>query len=160
MVTIFVTGGTIDASSIDSENKYFFDETHIPNMLKQARCTLDIDLNVLFLKDSLYTTDLDRNLILESCLNCLDDKIIISHGTDTMAETAKLLGDKISSKTIILFGAMVPFISLNSDSLFNLGFALSSVQILGRGIYVAMNGQIFSWDNVMKNKSLGVFEEL
>jgi L-asparaginase len=113
---------------------------------------------VLFLKDSLRMDETDRSLILSKCLACEEHAVVITHGTDTMVETAKLLGENIQDKTIVLFGAMVPYSVNQSDALFNLGFALSSVQNQPSGVYIAMNGTLFDFDKVQKNKALGVFE--
>jgi len=130
-------------------------------MLKQARSTLDIDSQVLFLKDSIHTTNEDRLQILKVCKTCNEDKIIITHGTDTMELTAKALGEsELKNKTIILLGAMTPYNKENSDALFNLGCAIASVQILQPGIYITMNGKVFHWNNVRKNKEQGLFETI
>lgn len=158
MIKIFLTGGTIDVEEINKEGVYIFDKTYLSKMLKQGRCTVDIKKEILFMKDSLYTTDEDRNKILQNCKNCKEDKIIVTHGTDTMPETAQILGKKIKDKTIILLGAIVPYNRKESDALFNLGCAVSAAQTLPKGVYITMNGKIFSWDNVKKNKKLGVFE--
>ena len=160
MIKLFITGGTIDAEKIEKEDKYIYDKTYIPEMLKQGKCKVDIKNKILFMKDSIYTTDKDREKILQSCKNCKESKIIITHGTDTMTETAQILGKKIKDKTIILLGAMVPYNQKKSDALFNLGCAISAVQTLPNGVYITMNGKIFSWDNVRKNKELGLFENI
>jgi len=160
MVRLFITGGTIDVDKIEAGDKYIFDKTYIPQMLEQARCKVHIKSQVLFLKDSIYTTDNDREKILQSCKDCTDSKIIITHGTDTMPETAQILGKADIDKTIVLLGAMLPFNQPRSDALFNLGCAVSAVQSLPKGVYITMNGKIFSWDNVRKNKELGLFENI
>jgi len=157
MIKLFITGGTIDCEKIEG-NKYIFAETHLPDMLKQARNRIDIKSEVLMLKDSIYTTDADRKNVLDKCKSSKEDKIIITHGTDTMAETAQVLGKNIKDKTIVLLGAMVPYNQKNSDALFNLGSAITAVQTLPHGVYISMNGKLFSWDNVRKNKELGEFE--
>ena len=159
-IRILLTGGTIDCERIEQGDKYVFDKTHLPEMLEQGRCKLDIESQVLFLKDSIYTTDEDRKKILLTCKDCKEDKIIILHGTDTMPETARVLGNEIKDKTIILLGAMIPYNQKKSDALFNLGCAVSAVQSLPKGVYITMNGKIFKWDNVKKNKDLGLFETL
>ena len=159
-IRILITGGTIDCERIEQEDKYVFDKTHLPEMLEQGRCKLNIESQVLFLKDSIYTTDEDREKILQTCKDCTENKIIITHGTDTMPETARILGKEIKDKTIILLGAMIPFNQEKSDALFNLGCAVSAVQSLPKGVYITMNGKIFEWDNVKKNKELGLFETL
>jgi len=160
MIRLFITGGTIDVEKVEEGDKYIFDKTYLPQMLEQGRCKVDIKSQVLFLEDSIYTTDEDREKILQSCKDCTEDKIIITHGTDTMAETAQMLGKVIKDKTIVLLGAMVPFNQPKSDALFNLGCAISAVQSLPKGVYITMNGKIFSWDNVGKNKELGLFENI
>jgi L-asparaginase len=157
-IRILITGGTIDCERIEQGDKYVFEKTYLPEMLKQGRCKLDIKSQVLFLKRSIFTTDEDRENILHTCKDCKENKIIITHGTDTMRETAQVLGKEIKDKTIVLLGAMIPFNQEKSDALFNLGCAVSAVQSLPNGIYVTMNGKIFDWDNFKKNKELGVFE--
>ena len=158
-IRILITGGTIDCERIEEGDKYVYGETYLPEMLEQARCKVDIETEVLFLKRSTFTTDEDRRNILRACIDCKEDKIIITHGTDTMVETGRVLGGEITDKTIVLLGAMVPFNQEKTDALFNLGCAVSAVQALGRGVYVTMNGKIFEWDNVKKNKEIGIFEE-
>lgn len=159
-IRILITGGTIDCERIEQGDKYVFDKTHLPEMLEQGRCKLDIESQVLFLKDSIYTTDEDRKKILQTCKDCKEDKIIILHGTDTMPETARILGKEIKDKRIVLLGAMIPFNQEKSDALFNLGCAVSAVQSLPNGVFITMNGKIFEWNNVKKNKELGLFETL
>ena len=159
-IKILITGGTIDCERIEQGDKYFFDKTHLPEMLEQGRCKLDIESQVLFLKDSIYTTEEDRKKILQTCRDCKEDEIMITYGTDTMPETAQILGKEIKNKTIVLFGAMIPFNQEKSDALFNFGCAVSAVQSLPKGVYIVMNGKIFEWDNVKKNKELGLFETL
>ena len=129
-------------------------------MLERSRSTVGINTEVLFLKDSLDMNDEDRGLILSKCLECSEDRVMITHGTDTMVETAQLLGNKIKDKTIVLFGSMIPYSINNSDALFNLGAALSAVQNKTNGVYIAMNGQVFDFDKVEKNKALGIFENI
>ncbi len=158
-IRLIITGGTIDCQRKEGTH-YFFGETHLPQMLQQARVTVKTTLQVLFLKDSLHTTDEDRHAILQACIASPEDKIVITHGTDTMHLTAKVLGEKIKDKTIVLLGAMIPYNQPNSDALFNLGCAMASVQILGTGVYVTMHGRIFSWHNVRKNRESGLFEPI
>ena len=112
------------------------------------------------MKDSIYMTDRDREKILQSCKDCKEDKIIITHGTDTMVDTAKLLGIKIKNKTIVLTGALYPEIVRESDAVFNLGGAIAGVQALGKGVYIIIDGRVFTWNNVRKNKRKGIFEKL
>jgi len=158
-IKLFITGGTIDCEKIEDRDKYIFKKTHLPEMLEQAKCKVDIDSQVLMMKDSIYMSDEDRKEILQGCENCAEDKIIITHGTDTMVETAQVLGKNIKNKTIVLLGAMIPYNQKKSDALFNLGYAISAVQVLPKGVYIAMNGKIFNWNHVRKNKELGIFEE-
>lgn len=158
-IKLLITGGTIDCEYIEGD-KYFFKKTHLPEMLGQGRCKLDIREEIIMLKDSIYMTDEDRIKILQVCNDCNENKIIITHGTDTVVETAQVLGKNIKNKTIVLLGAMIPFNQEQSDALFNLGCAVSAVQCLPRGIYITMNGKIFNWNNVRKNKNLGLFENI
>lgn len=157
-IKILITGGTVDKVYNELTGKLMFDDSHLGEMLERSRSTLGIDLEVLFLKDSLDMDDEDRSLILSKCLESSVDKIVITHGTDTMVETAKLLGSKIKNKTVVLFGAMIPYSVNNANALFNLGAALSAVQSKENGVYVTMNGKLFDFDKVEKNKALGVFE--
>ena len=159
-IKFFITGGTIDKSYNKFSGELGFAGSNIGVMLKKARHTLNIETEILFLKDSLDMTEVDRQKLLNKCLYATDDKIVISHGTDTMVKTAKLLGDNIANKTIILFGSMIPYIIDNSDAFFNLGVALSCVQKVPSGVYIAMNGMVFDYKNVEKNKKLCLFTEL
>ncbi|SFV89527.1 L-asparaginase [hydrothermal vent metagenome] len=158
MIKLLITGGTIDKVYDELTGELVFKKTHIVDMLNRGHSMSETVSEVLFLKDSLEITKADRQLILSKCLGSKEDKILITHGTDTMVETAQLLGKEVKGKTIVLFGAMVPYSINNSDALFNLGFALSSVQTLEKGIYVAMNGRFFNFDKVAKNKIMGIFE--
>lgn len=157
-IKLFVTGGTIDCEKIEAGDNYIFSTTHLPQMLEQGRNRVDIDIEVLMLKDSLLMNDADRELILQRCDAHEGYKIVITHGTDTMVETAKVLGNKIKDKTIVLLGAMVPYNQNNSDALYNLGGGITAVQTLPKGVYIIMNSKIFYWNNVRKNK--GEFETL
>ena len=157
-IKFFITGGTIDKIYNEIDGTLSFTNTHIPAMLEQARCHVDLATETLMLKDSLEMDVADRELIKQKCGSCEESKIIISHGTDTMVETAEVLAKEIMGKTIVLFGAMVPFSISYSDSLFNLGCAVTAVQCLRKGVYISMNGQIFPWDDVRKNKNEGVFQ--
>jgi L-asparaginase len=159
-IKIFVTGGTFDKEYDEIEGKLFFRDTHLPEMLKLGHCKVDLDIRTLMMLDSTSMKDQDRAIIVENCRSAEEDKIVITHGTDTMVETAKRLGDTIKDKTIVLTGAMIPYRFGSSDGLFNLGSALAFVQTLPYGVYVSMNGRFFTYDNVMKNKRLGEFEEL
>jgi L-asparaginase len=157
---IFITGGTFDKEYNELDGKLFFKDTHLPEMLKLGRCKVSVEIRTLMLVDSLEMTYADRQIIVEQCRKCKEDRIVITHGTDTMEETAMVLGKIITDKTIILTGAMVPYKFGSSDGLFNLGSALAFAESLPHGIYVAMNGRCFMWDNVKKNKKTGEFEEL
>lgn len=158
-IKILITGGTFDKEYRELTGELFFRNTHVASMLELGRAKIDVKIRTLMLIDSLEMTDNHRKIILEKCRNAKEDKIIITHGTDTMAETAKFLGQNIENKTIILTGAMIPYTFGSSDGLFNLGSALAFAQSLPRGVYVAMNGKYFYWHNVRKNKETGVFEE-
>jgi len=159
-IKIFVTGGTFDKEYNEIRGQLYFNETHLPEILRLGRCTLDVHLETLMMIDSLHMTEADRNRIVESCINCANPRIIITHGTDTMVETAKCLADANIEKTIILTGAMIPYKFGSSDGLFNMGCALSFAQTLPHGVYITMNGRYFVWDNVRKNKAEGFFEAL
>ena len=157
-IRIFVTGGTFDKDYNEIAGELFFDQTHLPDMLKLGRCHLDVQVETLMMIDSLEMTDDDRQLILRRCREAPEDRLVITHGTDTMEQTAAVLGKAISSKTIVLTGAMVPYKFGSSDGLFNLGTALAFVQTLPAGVYVAMNGRRFDWHSVRKNRERGIFE--
>lgn len=159
-IRIFVTGGTFDKEYDEINGKLFFKDTHVREMLRLGRSRLDIEIATLMMIDSLDMTEADRQKILAQCAQCREDKIVITHGTDTMVETAQVLAHAQLHKTIVLTGAMVPYAFGSSDGLFNLGSALSFVQALPPSVYIAMNGKYFSWENVKKNRALGEFEEL
>ncbi len=159
-IKIFVTGGTFDKEYNEITAQLYFKETHLPEMLKLGRSGIDTDVETLMMIDSLDMTDENRNTILEACKKTNEERIVITHGTDTMPETAQVLGGGITGKTIVLTGAMVPYKFGSSDGLFNLGSALTFAQMLPHGVYIAMNGKYFSWDNVRKNKTTGTFETL
>jgi L-asparaginase len=159
-IRIFVTGGTFDKEYNEIDGTLFFKDTHISELLALGRCKLPVKVRTLMMIDSLEMTAADRQSILDNCRSCAEDKIIITHGTDTMAETARLLGPSIQGKTVVLTGAMIPFTFGSSDGLFNMGCAVAFVQSLPPGVYVAMGGRYFVWDNVRKNRKLGEFEEL
>ncbi len=159
-IRVFATGGTFDKEYDELRGTLDFQETHLPEMLRLGRCHLDISLRTLMMIDSLDMSDADRARIVEHCQGCLETQIVVTHGTDTMVETARALAAGVHGKTIVLTGAMVPYAFGSSDGLFNLGSALSFVQVLPPGVYVAMNGRYFSWENVRKNRELGVFEAI
>ncbi|MDO8561822.1 MAG: asparaginase domain-containing protein [bacterium] len=161
VVRIIGTGGTIDSESETSDTKKsLFSETHIPEMLQEARITSEVIFEPLMMKDSLDLTEQDRQLILERCSSCPERNIVITHGTSAMEETAKYLGQNILNKTVILVGAIVPYNLDESDALFNLGYAIASAQQLPSGVYIAMNGKVFPWNDVRKNREKLVFENL
>lgn len=159
-IRIFVTGGTFDKEYNEIEGKLYFKDSHIKELLTLGRCKVDYVHTTLMMVDSLEMTEADRHTILDNCRRCPEDKIIITHGTDTMVDTGRVLGTAKLDKTIILTGAMIPFKFGSSDGLFNMGCALGFVQSLPHGVYIAMNGRVFNWDNVRKNRKLGEFEEL
>jgi L-asparaginase len=159
-IRIFVTGGTFDKEYDEVHGELYFKDTHVAEMLRLGRCRLDISVRTIMMVDSLEMSQDDRELILEQCVKAPEQRIVITHGTDTMVETAAVLGPKIKDKTVVLTGAMVPYAFGSSDGLFNLGSALSFVQTLPPGVYIAMNGRYFQWDNVQKNRELGIFEEI
>ncbi len=160
IIKILVTGGTFDKEYKETTGELIFSNSHISEMLKLGRSKIDVKIRTLMMVDSLEMTETHRKLILEKCDGSKEDKIIITHGTDTMTKTAKILGEKIKDKTIILTGAMIPYAFGSSDGLFNLGSALAFAQTLSHGVYVVMNGRYFNYDNVQKNKSTGEFEEI
>jgi L-asparaginase len=160
-IRIFVTGGTFDKEYNELDGTLYFKDTHLPEMLKLGRCKAVLDIRTLMLVDSLEMTEPDRQLIIDQSRKCRESRIVITHGTDTMEVTAKVLGEAaIAGKTIVLTGAMVPYKFGSSDGLFNLGSALGFVQALPSGVYIAMNGKYFTSDNVRKNKKTGEFEEI
>jgi L-asparaginase len=159
-VRIFITGGTFDKEYNELTGQLYFKDSHLPEMLELGRCLVPVDIRTLMMIDSLEMTDIDRELIAKHCIEADEDQIIITHGTDTMAETARILSDKVMNKTVVITGAMVPYKFGSSDGLFNLGSAMAFVQTLKPGVYVAMNGRCFHADNVRKNKQTGEFEEL
>jgi L-asparaginase len=159
IVRVFVTGGTFDKEYNELEGKLYFRDTHLPEMLALGRCKVKVDIRTLMMIDSLEMSESDRNIILDNCRKCNEGSIVVTHGTDTMEETARVLGEASLDKTIVLTGAMVPFKFGSSDGLFNLGSALAFAQSLPHGVYIAMNGRYFRWDNVRKNRKTGEFEE-
>jgi L-asparaginase len=159
-IRLLITGGTFDKEYDEIRGRLYFRDTHIQEMLRLGRCRLPVELRTLMMIDSLEMTDQDRSQILENCRHAEEQQIVITHGTDTMVDTARVLGEAGLHKTIVLTGAMVPYAFGSSDGLWNLGSALSFVQTLPQGVYLAMNGLAFPWDNVTKNRELGVFERL
>jgi L-asparaginase len=159
-IRIFVTGGTFDKEYNELNGELFFKDTHLHEMLRLGRSKLDLEISTLMMIDSLDMQDEDREQIARACIKSQEDKILITHGTDTMPITAAMLAEKVSNKTIVITGAMVPYKFGSSDGLFNLGAALAFVQSLPHGVYVAMNGKIFDGKNVRKNKATGEFETI
>ncbi len=157
---IIATGGTFDKHYNELNGTLGFAESHMPAVLARTRMTIPVKLEILPLLDSLDMQDADRARVLAACEAAPEKAIVIVHGTDTMKETAAVLGQVALGKTIVFTGAMIPYAIANSDALFNLGFATAAAQTLPAGVYVAMNGQVFAWDNVTKNKSAGVFQPL
>ncbi|MEA3307739.1 MAG: asparaginase domain-containing protein [Elusimicrobiota bacterium] len=157
-IKIIITGGTFDKEYNELSGRLFFKKTHIHEMLKLGRSKVQTVIKSLMMIDSLYMTNKDRLKILDECKKSKEKNIVITHGTDTMQETAKILGGKIKNKTIVITGAMVPYKFGSSDGLFNLGSAISFAQVLPHGVYVAMNGKYFCWTNVRKNRKKGEFE--
>ncbi|MBP7676000.1 MAG: asparaginase [Thermoanaerobaculia bacterium] len=159
-IKLLITGGTFDKDYDELTGKLYFRDTHIHEMLKLGRCRLQTRVRTVMMVDSLEMTESDRKIIEEICCKSEEEQIVITHGTDTMEETARVLGAVGLPKTIVLTGAMIPYAFGSSDGLFNLGSALSFVQVLPHGVYVAMNGTYFPWNDVRKNRGLGVFEKL
>ena len=162
-VRVFVTGGTFDKEYNELTGALFFKDTHLPEMLRLGRSRVDVAIDTLMMIDSLDMTDADRALIVEQSGRAEESRILITHGTDTMVDTAAVLASALppaSGKTIVLTGAMIPYPFGSSDGLFNLGSALSFVQVLPPGVYLAMNGRCFEWDRVRKNRETGVFESI
>ncbi len=160
-IQVFITGGTFDKDYNYITGELFFKDTHLPQMFDRGRSTLNIDIKTLMMMDSLQMTDADREIIAHNCERSPYNKIVITHGTDTMVKTAENIARKNLSKTIIITGAMIPYAFGNSsDGFFNLGAALAFVQTLPHGVFIAMNGQYYNWDKVKKNTDNGYFERL
>jgi len=155
---VLITGGTFDKEYDEIGGRLFFKDSHLPEMLALGRCQLDLEIRTLMMIDSLEMTEADRRIIVEQCRAAPGSRIVITHGTDTMDVTARLLAEEIGGKTIVLTGAMVPYKFGSSDGLFNLGSALAFVQTLPSGVYVAMNGRYFDARRVRKNRQAGIFE--
>ena len=159
-IKIFATGGTFDKEYDEINGELFFKETHLHELLSLGRSQLNVKIETLMMVDSLEMTKSEKQYIVEKCKSEKTDRIIITHGTDTMVETAQIIAEHVNDKTIILTGAMIPIKFGSSDGLFNLGSALSFIQVIQPGVYITMNGRYFKWDNVRKNKKLGVFERI
>ncbi|MBI4879889.1 MAG: asparaginase [Planctomycetes bacterium] len=159
-IRIYVTGGTFDKEYNELTGQLFFKDSHVHEMLRRGRCGLELEVRTLMMIDSTEMNDIDREIIRKSCQESGTDRIVITHGTDTMSETARHLGQTVQGKTVVLTGAMIPYTFGSSDGMFNLGSAIAFAQTLSPGVYVAMNGRCFDWDNVQKNRNTGTFEEL
>lgn len=157
-IRILVTGGTFDKEYNELTGELYFHDTHVPEMLSLGRCLLDVSVEKVMMIDSLDMTEDDRCQIAKRCRAAAEHRIVITHGTDTMVETAAFLAREVLGKTVVLTGAMVPYKFGSSDGMFNLGSALAFVQTLPPGVYIAMNGRFFLWNRVRKNKQEGVFE--
>jgi L-asparaginase len=158
-IRVIVTGGTFDKHYDELRGELTFKDSHLPEILKSTRVTVPVHIELNQLIDSLQMQDENRRSVLEACRRAVEERILVTHGTDTMAETASLLGPAELGKVIVLTGAMVPYKIQGSDALFNFGTAFAAVQLLPFGVYIAMNGRVFPWDAVRKNRELGVFEE-
>ncbi|MBI4656850.1 MAG: asparaginase [Elusimicrobia bacterium] len=159
-IKIIVTGGTFDKKYNELNGKLYFRKTHVHEMLRLGRCAVPAKIKILMMIDSLFMTRRDRQRILKECLGSKEKNIVITHGTDTMVETARVLGKNLKGKTVVMTGAMVPYEFGSSDGMFNLGSAVSFAQILPPGVYIAMNGKYFTWDKVRKNRIKGEFERI
>ena len=159
-IKIFITGGTFDKEYNEFSGELYFKNSHMYELLELGRCRLDVDIETLMMVDSMEMSKKERNYIIQKCIEEPTQQIVITHGTDTMVETASMLVDAANDKTIVLTGAMIPVKFGSSDGLFNMGGALSLVQALSSGVYIAMNGQVFNQENVRKNKKLGIFEKM
>jgi L-asparaginase len=159
-IRILVTGGTFDKKYNERNGELFFQDTHLAEMLRLGRCRVGVTVRTVMMIDSLEMTDADRALIVQNCLQSEEDRIVITHGTDTMTDTAAAVAGGVTGKTIVLTGAIIPYAFGSSDGLFNLGSALSFAQVLPPGVYVAMNGKCFPWNRVRKNRERGEFEEI
>src|SRR4051812_10841847 len=159
-IRILVCGGTFDKEYNERTGELYFKDTHIGEMLRLGRCRVETAIRTVMMVDSMEMTDADRALIVQNCLQAPEERIVITHGTDTMTETAAAVARAVSGKTVVLTGAMIPYAFGSSDGLFNLGSALSFVQVLPAGVYLAMNGKCFPWDQVRKNRDRGEFEPI
>ncbi|HVF70827.1 MAG TPA: asparaginase domain-containing protein [Chthoniobacterales bacterium] len=157
-IRLLVTGGTFDKEYNELTGQLYFKDTHLGEMLRLGRSRVEVTIQTIMMIDSLDMTETDRTKIVENCLEAPEERLVITHGTDTMTETAAAVAGAVSKKTVVLTGAMVPYAFGSSDGLFNLGSALSFVQVLPHGVYIAMNGKCFPWDRVRKNRERGEFE--
>jgi L-asparaginase len=159
-IRILVTGGTFDKEYNEIDGTLTFKDTHVGEMLRLGRSKVEVEVKKLMLIDSLDMTDEHRVRILQECRATPHERIVITHGTDTMEQTARVLGQAGMPKTIVLMGAMIPYAFGSSDGLFNLGAALAFAETLPPGVYIAMNGRQFTWNNCRKNRKTGQFEEI
>lgn len=159
-IRIFVTGGTFDKEYDLINGQLYFKDTHVQEILDLGRCTLETHVRTLMMVDSQDMTEADREVIVRNCNSSAEDMIVLTHGTDTIVQTAAMIAKANIDKTIVLTGAMIPYKFGSSDGLFNLGTAMAFVQSLESGVYVAMNGRYFNWHNVQKNNRTGFFEEV
>jgi L-asparaginase len=159
-IRIFITGGTFDKEYNELTGKLYFNDSHVSDLLEMGRCHVPVQVRTLMMVDSLEMTDEDRQMIVHNCLHCEEEHIVITHGTDTMSDTALQIAEKVKNKTVVLTGAMIPIKFGSSDGLFNLGGAVAFAQALPHGVYVAMNGRYFKAGHVKKNKETGKFEEI
>lgn len=159
MIKIFATGGTFDKDYDEKNGKLYFKKTHMNEILALGRSKVDVSIETLMMLDSLDMKEKDRKLIVEKCKATVEDQVVITHGTDTMTTTAKALGAKNLKKTIVITGAMIPYKFGTSDGLFNIASALAYVQTMPNGVYIAMNGRVFNYNKVIKNKETGIFEQ-
>ena len=157
---ILVTGGTFDKEYDEITGKLYFKETHMKEILRLGRSQANVSVKKLMLMDSLDMKSVDREIILKNCKSAKEEQIVVTHGTDTMTRTARVIEEGQLKKTIVLTGAMIPYKFGSSDGLFNLGSAIAYAQALPYGVYIAMNGRCFKWNKVKKNKSTGMFEEI
>ena len=160
VIRILVTGGTFDKDYNERTGQLYFKDTHLAEMLQLGRSRVEVTIRTVMMIDSLEMTEADRALIVQNCIQSEEDRIVITHGTDTMTETAAAVAREVFGKTVVLTGAMIPYAFGSSDGLFNLGSALSFVQVLPPGVYIAMNGKCFPWNRVRKNRERGEFEEI
>jgi len=161
MIQVFVTGGTFDKDYNYITGELYFKDTHLKDMFTRGRCTLDIDIKTLMMIDSMQMTEEDRSIIIHNCKKTSAERVLITHGTDRMVATAAALAKENLPKTIVLTGAMIPYaFGTSSDGFFNLGSALAFVQVLGHGVYIAMNGRYFNWDSVQKDTTTGLFRAI
>lgn len=157
-IRVIVTGGTFDKHYDEIRGELTFKESHLPEILKLTRVTIPVEIENNQLIDSLHMQDANRRSVLEACQRAPESRIIITHGTDTMTDTAAILGPAAIPKTIVITGAMIPYQVQGSDALFNFGTAFSAVQILPEGVWIVMNGCIFRWDEAKKNRAIGAFQ--